>query len=162
MSNYETLAAAAIRRALRTGEAAAVPRVTDLDSLTPSTLGKIEIETIEDDRDAEILGNLRKEAVRQTFRDAVDHEVQQEVIEAFEEGRVVNAGDDISSADYAALVDEVPAFASALAALGYEPGDLENPALVASGIEFVLEGLHLSKRLNKESLAGAAVYRGRT
>ena len=46
--------------------------------------------------------------------------------------------------------------------LGYEPGDLENPALVASGIEFVLEGLHLSKRLNKESVAGAAVYRGRT
>ena len=162
VSNYETLAAAAIRRALRTGEVVAVPRVTDLDALTPSTLGKIEIETIEDDRDAEILGNLRKEAVRQTFRDAVDHEVQQQVIEAFEEGRVVNAGDDISSADYAALVDEVPAFASALAALGYEPGDLENPALVASGIEFVLEGLHLSKRLNKESLAGAAVYRGRT
>ena len=84
------------------------------------------------------------------------------MIEAFEEGRVVNAGDDISSADYAALVDEVPAFAGALAALGYEPGDLENPALVASGIEFVLEGLHLSKRLNKESISGAAVYRGRT
>ncbi|WP_419924273.1 magnesium chelatase [Candidatus Poriferisocius sp.] len=162
VSNYETLVAAAIRRALRTGEAAAVPRVTDLDALTPSTLGKIEIETIEDDREAEILDNLRKEAVRQTFKDAVDHQVQQEVIEAFEEGRVVNAGDDISSVDYVALVDEVPAFAGALSALGYEPGDLENPALVASGIEFVLEGLHLSKRLNKESLAGAAVYRGRT
>ena len=161
VSNYETLAAAAIRRALRTGEATAVPRVTDLDALNPSTLGKIEIETIDDDRDGEIVGNLRKEAVRQAFRDAVELDVQQEVIEAFEEGRVVNAGDDISSADYAALVDEVPAFAGALAALGYEPGDLENPALVASGIEFVLEGLHLSKRLNKESLAGAAVYRGR-
>ena len=162
VSNYETLAAAAIRRALRAGEAAAVPRVTDLDALTPSTMGKIEIETIDDGRDAEILGNLLREAVRQAFKDAVDLDVQQEVIEAFEEGRVVNAGDDISSTDYAALLDEVPVFAGALAALGYDPGDLENPALVASGIEFVLEGLHLSKRLNKESLAGAAVYRGRT
>ena len=162
VSNYETLAAAAIRRALRTGEAAAVPRVTDLDALTPSTMGKIEIETIDDGRDAEILGNLLREAVRQAFKDAVDLDVQQEVIEAFEEGRVVNAGDDISSTDYAALLHEVPVFAGALAALGYDPGDLENPALVASGIEFVLEGLHLSKRLNKESLAGAAVYRGRT
>ena len=162
VSNYETLAAAAIRRALRTGEATAVPRVTDLDALNPSTLGKIEIETIDDGRDGEIVGNLRKEAVRLAFKDAVDHDVQHEVVEAFEEGRVVNAGDDISSSDYAALVEDVPAFSSALAALGYEPGDLENPALVASGIEFVLEGLHLSKRLNKEALAGAAVYRGRT
>ncbi|WP_419918376.1 magnesium chelatase [Candidatus Poriferisocius sp.] len=162
VSNYETLAAAAIRRALRTGEPVAVPRVTDLEALTPSTMGKIEIETMDEGRDAEIVENLRKEAVRQTFREAVDVDVQQEVIEVFEEGRVVDAGEDISSTDYAALVDEVPAFTSALTALGYEPGDLENPALVASGIEFVLEGLHLSKRLNKESLAGAAVYRGRT
>ncbi|WP_420639664.1 magnesium chelatase [Candidatus Poriferisocius sp.] len=162
VSNYETLAAAAIRRCLRSGEAAAVPRVTDLDALAPSTMGKIEIETIDDDRDAEIVGNLRKEAVRQAFKDAVDLEVQQQVIEAFEDGRVVNAGDDISSADYAELVGEIPAFAGALAALGYESGDLEHPGLVASGIEFVLEGLHLSKRLNKESLSGAAVYRGRT
>ncbi|MCY4195213.1 MAG: magnesium chelatase, partial [bacterium] len=161
VSNYETLAAAAVRRTLRTGEAAAVPRVSDLDALDPSTLGKVEIETLDDGRDGEIVGNLRKEAVRQAFTDAVDIEVQQEVVESFEEGRVVNAGDDISSVDYAALVQEVPAFARALAELGYESGDLENPALVASGIEFVLEGLHLSRRLNKESAAGAAVYRGR-
>ena len=78
VSNYETLAAAAIRRALRSGEAAAVPRVTDLDALAPSTMGKIEIETIEDGRDSEIVGTLRKEAVRQAFKDAVELEVQQE------------------------------------------------------------------------------------
>ena len=118
VSNYETLAAAAIRRALRTGEASAVPRVTDLDALDPSTLGKIEIETIDDGRDGEIVGNIRKEAVRLAFRDAVDQDVQHEVVEAFEEGRVVNAGDDISSVDYAALVEDVPAFSSALAVAG--------------------------------------------
>ncbi len=162
VSNYETLSAAAVRRALRTGEATAVPRVTDLEALSPSTMGKIEIETIDDNRDGETLESLRKEAVRQAFKEAVDTEVQQQVIEAFDEGRVVNAGDDISSADYAGLIHEVPAFAGALGALGYEAGDLEDPALVASGIEFVLEGLHLSKRLNKESVAGASIYRGRT
>ena len=32
---------------------------------------------------------------------------------------------------------------------------------VASGIEFVLEGLHLTKRLNKDASAGRASYRGR-
>ncbi len=32
---------------------------------------------------------------------------------------------------------------------------------VASAIEFVLEGLHLSKRLNKDAMGGRAAYRGR-
>jgi magnesium chelatase subunit I len=37
----------------------------------------------------------------------------------------------------------------------------ETPAAIASATEFVLEGLHLSKRLNKESAGGRATYRGR-
>ena len=39
-----------------------------------------------------------------------------------------------------------------------DPG--ENPALVASAIEFILEGLHLNKRLNKDRVAGKVAYRG--
>ncbi len=162
VSNYETLAAAAVRRTLHSGETIAVPRVIDLDALTPSTVGKIEIETLQDDRDTEILNSIRKEAVRLAFRDAVGSDVQQEVLEAFAEGRVVHAGEDITSSDYAALLADTPCFANALTALGYESEDLKNPALVASGIEFILEGLHVSKRLNKESASGAAIYRKRT
>ena len=37
----------------------------------------------------------------------------------------------------------------------------ETPAAVAAALEFVLEGLHLSKRLNKEATGGRATYRGR-
>ncbi|MDQ1427674.1 MAG: magnesium chelatase subunit, partial [Acidimicrobiaceae bacterium] len=37
----------------------------------------------------------------------------------------------------------------------------ETPAALASATEFVLEGLHLSKRLNKEAVRGRATYRGR-
>ncbi len=44
VANYETLAASAVRRSLRAGEARAVPRVCDLDALAPSTMGKVEIE----------------------------------------------------------------------------------------------------------------------
>jgi magnesium chelatase subunit I len=37
----------------------------------------------------------------------------------------------------------------------------ESPASVASAVEFVLEGLHLHRRLNKDRLAGSiARYRG--
>jgi magnesium chelatase subunit I len=36
----------------------------------------------------------------------------------------------------------------------------ENPAMLASAVEFVLEGLHLNKRLNKDRVAGRVQYRG--
>ena len=45
----------------------------------------------------------------------------------------------------------------ALAAAGSE-----SPAAVASAIELVLEGLHLSKRLNKDAAGPRATYRSRS
>ncbi len=48
IANYETLVASAVRRALRTGEPVAVPRVSDLSALVPSTQGKIEVEAMEE------------------------------------------------------------------------------------------------------------------
>jgi magnesium chelatase subunit I len=41
-------------------------------------------------------------------------------------------------------------------------GGDESPATVASAVEFVLEGLHLSKRLNKDASGSRATYRGRS
>ncbi len=37
-------------------------------------------------------------------------------------------------------------------------GGAESPGLWASAVEFVLEGLHLSKRLNKDSAGPRATY----
>ena len=36
----------------------------------------------------------------------------------------------------------------------------ERPEVQASAIEFILEGLHLNKRLNKDKSTGQALYRG--
>jgi ribonuclease HI len=35
----------------------------------------------------------------------------------------------------------------------------QSPALLASGLEFILEGLYLHHRLNKEKLTGKSAYR---
>ena len=40
-------------------------------------------------------------------------------------------------------------------------GGDESPAAVASAVELVLEGLHLSKRLNKDALGARSTYRAR-
>jgi magnesium chelatase subunit I len=35
----------------------------------------------------------------------------------------------------------------------------EEPAVIASAVEFLLEGLHLARRINKEQVPGGVVYR---
>ncbi len=158
VANLETLVAAAARRALSRGESEVVPRVSDLDWLASSTIGKLEIESIEEGRDGLIVDQLLKQSVLTVFRDLVEPEQVRGVIDAFEGDRIVNAGEDVPATDLVALLTDVPALGAAVDAL---TGGDRSPAMVASAIEFVLEGLHLSKRLNKEAVGSRAQYRGR-
>ena len=158
VANYEVLAANAVRRALRSGERDVAPRICDLDALPASTSGKIEIESLEEGRDGSIIENMIKAAVLTVFKARVSPGEVRDVVGAFDEGLVVDTGEDIKSADEAALVSQIPALRATV--LGLTDGD-ESPAAVASAVEFVLEGLHLQKRLNKDSAGPRASYRAR-
>ncbi|MGZ4795804.1 MAG: sigma 54-interacting transcriptional regulator [Acidimicrobiia bacterium] len=157
VANYETLIANAMRRSLRTHETEVVPRISDLDALVASTSGKIEIETVDDGRDGQVLDRIIKTSVLEVFRATVPAERLGALVTAFEDGRVVHTGADVPSADYADLVGSMNGLREVLAELGVG----ESPAGVASAVEFVLEGLHLSKRLNKDSIGGKTTYRSR-
>src|SRR3546814_6320209 len=54
VTNHEVMVANAARRALRHGEREVSPRVSDLEALPASMMGKIEIEALEEGRDAQI------------------------------------------------------------------------------------------------------------
>ena len=82
-----------------------------------------------------------------------------DVIGAFEEGIVAHTGEDVPSVEQSRLIEQIPAMRAAVAAL--TKGD-ESPAAVAAAVEFVLEGLHLSKRLNKDGSLAGATYRSRS
>ena len=159
VANLETLAASAIRRGLRAGDTQVSPRISDLDSLAASTAGKVEIESLDEGRDAQILEHLVKAAVLTVFKDTVDPTQLPDVLEAFA-GRdlSIDAGQDVPSTDLAALLGEVPALTDPVRSL---TNGSESPADIAAAVEFILEGLHLSKRLNKHAVAGRAVYQGR-
>jgi magnesium chelatase subunit I len=157
VANYETMVANATRRAVRNREEEVVPRVSDLDALVPSTAGKIEFETVDDGREEQVLDRIVKAAVLETFRATCTPEKLSTLVSAFDEGLVVHTGDDVPAADYASLLSDLPGLRDTLADL--EVG--ETPAGVASAVEFVLEGLHLSKRLNKDAVGRKAAYRGR-
>ena len=71
-------------------------------------------------------------------------------------GTSVEVADTQSSKEYVKIVKQVDGLDRAVAKL--EPG--ENVAVIAAGVEFILEGLHLNKRLNKDRVGGRTQYRG--
>ncbi len=155
ISNYETLIATAERRALRLGEREAVPRLSDLPALAWAMGGKIELEYAGTEKsEAEIVEKLTSQATKLVFDEVFDVQDLEPVIRAFEEGWKVEVGDMLPSAEYADGVDNIEGLRTAVEKLG----ESETPARIASAIEFVLEGLHLSNRLNKELQEGRILY----
>ncbi len=160
VANLETLVAAATRRALKLGETEVVPRVSDLDALIASTAGKIEVESLEEGRDAEVIDHLLRSAILAVFKQRISGEETRQILDAFEEDEItMSAGDDLPVGDYLKLLADVPALSASVVGL---VGDNDSDGMRASAIELLLEGLHLSKRLNKDSVGSRAAYRARS
>ena len=158
IANAEVLTANAARRALRLGEPEAVPRISDLEALVASTAGKIEIDSFDDGREEGVVDRLVRSAVLTVFKNRCPLSRFGDVVMAFDDtAMVVHAGDDVPAAAYADVLARVPALQRSVRELAAG----ESPAAVASAVEFVLEGLHLSRRLNKEAVGARATYRGR-
>jgi magnesium chelatase subunit I len=62
----------------------------------------------------------------------------------------------MASLEYVRQAAEVGGFTPAIKKLGVQG----NSAQIASAIEFVLEGLHLNRKLNKDRASGRMRYRG--
>ena len=156
ISNYEAMVANALRRAIRLSETDVVPRISDLTFLRASLEGKVELETVEEGREEQILERLIQGAVVAVFNRHCSISDMEPVIEAFKAGVTAEVGESVPSAQYEKLIGSVEGLAEAIADVS--PG--ESQAAQASAIEFVLEGLHLNKRLNKDTIGGEAHYRG--
>jgi magnesium chelatase subunit I len=155
LANYETLLANALRRALRHGDAEAVPRVSDLPALESSTTGKLELEYAGSDRsEREVVAELLRRALRIVFEGVAPAEGLASVVEAFDQGWQVEVSEAMPAAEYLEGLDQIPGLREGAAALA--GGD--SPARLASAIEFILEGLHLQNRLNKSECDGKVRY----
>ena len=155
IANYETVAANALRRAIAQSEPAAVPRVTDFAFIISSTLGKVELETMEEGRESKIVDELIKRAILNVFDRHFEPRDLDALVEAFESGRTFDAGADLPAQAYTEAMADMDGFASALSKLGAYGSAPE----AASGAEFILEGLHLNRRLNRDEIAGGHRYR---
>jgi magnesium chelatase subunit I len=155
IANYETIVSNAVRRAVTLGEKLAVPRISDLPYIASSTTGKVEMESFEDTREEKLLDDLTKKAVFTVFNRYYQLPRLEEVITQFNSGFSVEVSDTMPAKSYVRNVKEVTGLAKVVKGVD----DSERPETIASAVEFVLEGLHLNKRLNKSTLEGKTVYR---
>ena len=155
IANFENLASNAVRRAARQGESLAVPRITDLAFLTSSTAGRVEIEALDEGKEEQVLSRLERGAVSAVFSRHFSAAQFDGLVARFEDGAMLEVGEGISARSYTRTIGDLPELAVALKKLGLP----DRPEVRASVIEFLLEGLHLNKRLNKDEVEGRAVYR---
>lgn len=156
----ETVAASAVRRAARTGEAP-VARVCDLPSVLPASRGKVEFADLSGDleggQEIEVLDHLLRRAVARTFRQYLAGVDLSGLQTKFEDGGTVLAGENVAAADLLHQVGTVPGLAQILERVGV-PDGAESPGLAAAALEFAMEGLHLNRRLAKDVADGQTLY----
>jgi magnesium chelatase subunit I len=133
-----------------------VARICDVPTAVPTLLGKVEFEMGEEGREREVLEHLLRVAVAETFRDRLAGLDLSGFTDLFAEGAVVETGELVSASELLAQIGTVPGLSKVLDRLGH--GDDASPGEVAAAVEFVLEGLHLTRRIDKDTVAGRTVY----
>ena len=159
VTNHETLVANAARRALRLGEDVVVPRISDLDAL-----GVVDRRQ---GRDREPRGRARRRDHRPPAEGRHPHRVQGALRHragprgARPRSRAARSCTRATTSPRPTTSSSFSDVTGLQTVVGDLTGGDESPAAAASAIEFVLEGLHLSKRLNKDAVGSRATYRSR-
>ncbi len=155
IANYETMLSNAIRRAVTLGEKLAVPRISDLPYIRSSTSGKIELESFEEIKEDKVIDDLVRKAVLNVFNRYYQVLELEEIVAQFNGSFSVKVSDTMSAKPYVRNVKEMIGLADVVRVVS----DSERPEAIASAVEFILEGLHVNKRLNKTRMEGKTVYR---
>jgi magnesium chelatase subunit I len=156
IANYESLISNALRRALLLREDEVVPRISDLPAILPSSSGKIELETVEEGKEGQLIEELIKQAVKAVFNRNFRAEDLTGFLQNFSPGRSFEVSDTMPTAVYTQKVRDFSGISQAIQRLDSD----KSVATAASALEFILEGLHLNKKLNKKVLEGEISYWG--
>jgi magnesium chelatase subunit I len=146
-------------RCLLLEEKKLVPRITDIEATFPAIMGKLELEYGgQDKKAAEIVEDLAKRAIKVVFDERFALDGLSSIVESFNNGIGAEVSQLIPSEEYMDGLNNVPGLREAVASLC----NTEDPAETSSAIEFILEGLHLSNKLNRETHEGTIVYKEHT
>jgi magnesium chelatase subunit I len=153
ITTLELVVSNAERRALANAEAVVVPRVTDIYAALPSITGKFELEYEGELRGAEqVARDLIRSAVGNVFSGMFDGADPRTVIEWFDLGGTLPLADDTPASEVIAATRGVQGLIELTRQAGVAPGS--DPALVASAIDFILEGLCAQKKISRSDERG--------
>jgi magnesium chelatase subunit I len=155
VTNFENVLSNASRRALRLKERQIAPRISDLSAIMASTCGKIELDTVGEVNEERIVQKLINGAILEVFGEYFEVREFEQLVAGFERGLNVQVGDDLPSMEYVNQLAKVGGLSKAVDKLNGRG----SPASIASAVEFILEGLHLNRRLNKDEVNGKVRYR---
>ena len=155
IANMETVVSNAVRRAVTLNEKLAVPRISDFPYIIASTTGKVEMEGFEDKNEQKIITDLVRRATLSVFNRYFRAEDLENIVRQFNDGFTVETSDTMTAKSYARYINEIPGLTKVVKIMTKE----EMPETQASIIEFIFEGLHLNKKLNKTRVEGKTVYR---
>jgi len=155
ISNYETILSNAKRRAILHGDEWVCPRASDLPYIVASFSGKIELETFEAGRESRVTDDLTRRGVLRIFGNYFDVSDLETVVTSFDLGQTAETGSEKPAAEYPAMAGQVDGLSEAVERLTSD----QRPEVIASAVEFVLEGLHLNRRLNCDRTETGYIYR---
>jgi len=156
IAGAETIAASALHRATGQGEPEPVARVVDLETAVEVLGGKIEFESGEEGREAEVLNHLLRTAVAETVRHhfrGIDFGL---LVQAIEAGAMVTTGEQVTARDFLTglpVLGESELYDEVCDRLG-----ATNDGQRAGAIELALEGLYLARKVGKDTDGSETVY----
>jgi magnesium chelatase subunit I len=150
ITSLENTVSNAERRAIAGGEDVIVPRITDVYASLPSITGKFELEYEGELKGADTVArDLIRAAVANVFTGYADGADTRRVAEWFDLGGTLQIGDSSPAAEVVAQARQVQGLLELAAAVGV-PAGAPDPVL-ASAIDFVLEGLYSQKKISRSA-----------
>jgi magnesium chelatase subunit I len=159
ISCMENLISSAERRALINNESVICPRASDFIYMLPAMTGKMELSYSGEERGAESTSKrIIRQAVRLIFNEYFGHDSCESTVQWFIENPnpfVIN--DSLSAKELIQQAESVKGLIGRVNAYLKEES-IEKPEVLASGIEFMLEGLYAHKKLSKTEMHGKVTY----
>jgi len=153
ISALENVLSSAEQHAIRSRDARAVARISDVYAAIPAMTGKFELEYEGELRAAEnIARELIRAAVGKAFTRIFADVNFQAVVQWFELGGELKIPANASSAELVTQLKKIQGLFDHLGALHVSPKD--DPATVTSAAEFILEGLWAHKRISRSEERG--------
>ncbi len=157
----ENVVSNAERRALVHHEGTPVVRLADLYAALPSLTGKLELEYEGELRGADnVARDIIRQATARIFKKYFDNVPLHGIVQWFEMGGNLKYAEGAPSAEMFGQYKKIQGLLDLTQSLGMKPKD--DPAVLVSGAEFVLEGLYALKKISRNEELGYHAERPRS